>query len=152
MNKKELSQVYSLNREAEMYRRQIDALEAALQGTKGAATVSGCMPLYPYTRRTIKVEGVIDEEAYSNIKAKIREYQALLRLSQEKCEIEYKRLTREIAEVDDSFMRQILTYRYVSGLSWGQVAACMGGKNTASGVRSAHDRFLQHQSGEGHRK
>ena len=47
MNKKELSQDYSLNREAEMYRRQIDALEAALQGTKGAATVSACMPLYP---------------------------------------------------------------------------------------------------------
>ena len=148
MNKKELSQVYSLNREAEMYRRQIDALEAALQGTKGATTVSGCMPLYPYTKRTIKIEGIVDEETYNSIKAEIKECQALLRLSQEKCAIEYKRLVRAIAEIDDSFMRQILTYRYVSGLNWAKVAACMGGKNTEEGVRKAHDRFLSRENEE----
>ena len=49
MNKKELSQVYSLNREAEMYRRQIDALEAALQGK--------ARPLFRDVCRFIRTQG-----------------------------------------------------------------------------------------------
>ncbi len=56
---------------------------------------------------------------------------------------EYDRLTQFIASVEDSLMRQILTHRYVDGMRWVQVAARLGGGNTADGVRKAHDRFLR---------
>lgn len=45
--------------------------------------------------------------------------------------------------VDDCQLQEILTLRYVNGLSWNQVAVCIGGGNTADGVRKMHDRFLK---------
>lgn len=47
-----------------------------------------------------------------------------------------------INSVEDSRMRRILTYRYIDGLSWQQVAWKMGGGNTANGIRMAVDRYL----------
>lgn len=59
--------------------------------------------------------------------------------------VEYNRLMRYISSVDDSFMRQILTLRYVNGCSWLQVAMRIGGGNTEDSVRMAHKRFLEKQ-------
>lgn len=56
---------------------------------------------------------------------------------------EYNRLNRYIATVDDSLMREILTLRFVEGLSWEDVAYNIGGKNTPDSVRKACNRFIQ---------
>lgn len=59
------------------------------------------------------------------------------------CLLEYRRLQRFIALIDDSLIRQILTGRYIDGKNWTQVALQVGGGNTADGVRKAADRFLK---------
>lgn len=56
---------------------------------------------------------------------------------------EYLRLIREINRVEDSFLRQVLMYRYVDGMSWYEVADALGGNNTAATVRQACHRFFK---------
>ena len=56
---------------------------------------------------------------------------------------EYNRLNRYIATVNDSLMREILTLRFVEGLSWEDVAYDIGGKNTPDSVRMLCNRFLR---------
>ena len=53
------------------------------------------------------------------------------------------KLSRYIATVDDSLMRQILTLRFVEGMSWRKVARSIGGGNTEDSVKQACSRFLR---------
>lgn len=141
MTKKELSQLYYLNREIEMLKRQLDALESK-QDEHTCSTVRASQLSYPYTLHSITVSGSTDPEAAYRRRAEIRETKTLISLKIEQCDIEYSRLIRYINGVDDSLMRQILTYRYVSGFNWVQVAMHIGGGNTADSVKKACYRFL----------
>ena len=141
MTKKELSQLYYLNREIEMLKRQLDALESK-QDEHTCSTVRASQLSYPYTLHSITVSGATDPEASYRRRAEIRETKALISLKIEQCDIEYSRLMRYINGVEDSLIRQILTYRYVSGFNWTQVAMHIGGGNTADSVKKACYRFL----------
>ena len=44
--------------------------------------------------------------------------------------------------VDDGNMRTILRLRFLRCLTWGEVAAVVGGRNTEEGVKAAFYRFL----------
>lgn len=48
-----------------------------------------------------------------------------------------------VSSIDDSFIRQIITHRYIDCYSWVKVAVKIGGGNTSDSVRVAHDRFLK---------
>lgn len=48
-----------------------------------------------------------------------------------------------IHTLDDSHIRRILTYRYIDGLTWDQVAKNMGPGHSADAVRIEHQRFLK---------
>lgn len=128
MTKRELSQLYWLNREIEEDKRKLVELETAAEG--GAAKITG-MPHVSGNGRSLENYAVLIAEQRDLIDTKIR-----------KTVILYNRLNRYIATVSDSLMRQILTLRYVNGMSWVQVAMSIGGGNTADSVRMAHDRFL----------
>ncbi len=129
MTKRELSQLYWLNREIEEDKRKLAELETAAEG--GSAKITG-MPHVGGNGRSIENYAVLIAEQRDLIEMKIRQTVIL-----------YNRLNRYIATVEDSLMRQILTLRYVDGMSWLQVAMSIGGGNTADSVRKAHDRFLQ---------
>ncbi len=58
------------------------------------------------------------------------------------CLYERIRIERYIAKVEDSLLRQIFTYRFVNGLPWRQVAACVGGSNTEDSVRMLCKRYI----------
>lgn len=129
MTKKELSQLYWLNREIEEEKGKLRELEAASTG--GTAKITGL----PH------VSGAHDK--IGDMAILIAEQRDLIDLKVRQSVIEYNRLNRYIAGVEDAQMRMILSLRYVNGLSWQQVAAQIGGGNTADGVRKAHDRFLK---------
>ena len=141
MTKKELSQLYYLNREIEMLKKQLSDLEDR-QDDYICGTVKASSADYPYTLHSITVSGASDPQAAYNRRAEIRETKALILLKIEQCDIEYGRLIRYINGVDDSLMRQILTYRYINGFNWTQVAMHIGGGNTADSVRMMHNRHL----------
>lgn len=129
MTKRELSQLFLLNREIEDDRIRLQELESAARG--GSAKLTG-MP---------RING--NGRSMENIAVEIAEQRELVENKLKNAMILRNRIERYIVSVDDSLMRQVLFLRYVSGLSWTQVAMHIGGGNTADGVRKAHDRFLQ---------
>ncbi len=128
MTLKELSQLYYLNREIEMDQQRLRELE--VKALPGAQVITG-MP---------HGSGVSD--VVGRYAAEIADLRGIIEAKHQQCLYERSRLERYIAGIDDSLLRQIFTYRFINGLPWHQVAACIGGGNTADSVRMACYRYL----------
>ena len=128
MTIKELSQLYHLNREIEQEKHRLQELTAAATDT--AVKISGL----PH------VGGISNKTA---IAAQIADCRAVIEAKVQLSVVEYNRLNRYIANVQDSLTRQIMALRFVNGMSWNQVAMCVGGGNTADGVRMLVNRYLK---------
>lgn len=128
MTLKELSQLYYLNREIEMDKKRLLELEA--RAVSCSADLTGA-PRSPgagdrvgrYAADIVDLKGIIE--------AKLQQ-----------CIYERNRLERYIVTIEDSLLRQVFTYRFVNGLPWQQVAACIGGSNTADSVRMMCNRYI----------
>ena len=129
MTKKELSQLYYLNREIEEIQRRIEELETLAKGC--TYTITG-MP------RTKSINDKIAKYV-----AEIADLNCLLDLNLKKCFYELNRINRYIDSVEDAEMRMILTFRYINGLPWEQVAMNISPYASGDSVRKAHDRFLR---------
>ena len=130
MTKKELSQLYYLNREIELIEKQIQ--EAEYSTTMDS--VKGSSINFPYTQHSIKIYG-LDIKGLNKLKNKLTNRLNKL------MDLRYK--TNEYIEsVENSETRMILTYRFINGLDWNQVAKSMGNKYTADSVRMKCNRFL----------
>lgn len=129
MTLKELSQLYYLNREIEMDRQRLQELE--LKALPGAQVITG-MP---------RASGVTDNVGMCA--AEIADLRGIIEAKHQQCLYERNRLERYISGIDDSLLRQIFTYRFINGLPWEQVAACIGGSNTAGSVKMACYRYLE---------
>lgn len=128
MTKKELSQLYYLNRE-------IVHMQARLAELEGLATSST-------QRITGMPSGTGISDMVGKYAAEIADLKCLLDLNLKKCFYELNRLNRYIQNIDDAQMRMILSLRYVNGLNWEQVAASISCCLSGESVRKAHDRFL----------
>lgn len=128
MTNKELSQLYYLNREIEAERKRILSLREAATATN--AKISGL----PHVGR------IADK---TSIAAEIADAVRAIEYKQQLAVVEYNRLTRFIAGVEDSLMRQILRFRYIDMFSWNEVAKRVGGNNTADSVRKLAERFVR---------
>jgi len=127
LTKKELSQLYWLNREIEEEKRKLAELTAAASG--GVQNITG-------------LPHVGGGDKTGNLAILIAEQRDLIELKVKQSVIEYNRLNRYIASVEDAQMRMILSLRYVNGLSWQQVALHMG-ETDESYPRRKHNSFLQ---------
>lgn len=130
MTKKELSQLYWLNREIEMDMERLRELEAMASAPK-AQKIDG-MPHNP---------GYGD--ALARIVAELVDMKAIIAAKQQQCIHERSRLERYIADIPDSLTRQIFTLRFINGLTWYQVAMHIGGGNTEDSVRQRVYRYLK---------
>lgn len=129
MTLKDLSQLYYLNREIEMDTERLARLEA--KTLPGIQILTG-MP---------KVPGTADKTA--QYAAEISDLRGIIEAKQRQCIYERSRLERYISGIEDSLTRQIFTLRFVDGLSWSQVAACIGGNNTEAGVKMICYRYIK---------
>lgn len=129
MTKKELSQLYWLNREIEMDMNRLKELEAMASEPKAQ-----------------KLDGMPHSAAYGDalarVVADIVDLKAIIAAKQQQCIHERSRLERYIADIPDSLTRQIFTLRFINGLTWYQVAAHIGGGNSEDSVRKTCDRYL----------
>lgn len=128
MTSKELSNLFFLNLEISQEKERLKTLEEAATNT--TAKISGL----PH------VSAAFDK---TDIAAEIADTKAIIKHKNDEAVIEYRRLMRYIAKIDDSLIRQIITLRYVDGKSWTNIAMDIGGGNTPDSVRMAHSRFLK---------
>lgn len=129
MTLKELSQLYYLNREIEMDKQRLQELE--LKALPGSQVITGMS----------HTPGITDKVGM--YAAEIADLRGIIEAKHSQCLYERSRLERYISSIDDSLLRQIFTYRFVNGLPWEQVAACVGGNNTAGSVRMMCYRYLE---------
>lgn len=125
---RELSQLFYLNREIEQEKERIKQLQDAATNT--AVKING-MPF---------VGGISDKTA---IAAAIADSKAIIDAKLDLCVAEYNRLCRYVAGIDDSLMRQIISLRFINGLTWHQVAQRIGGGNTEESVKKACYRYIK---------
>jgi len=135
MTIQELSQLYWLNREIEHDTERLRELETASQ--PGAQVLTG-MP-----------RGNMTSDKVGRYAAEIADLKCIIGAKLTQCVYERSRLERYIASVPDSLTRQILTLRFVNGLTWRQVAMCIGGGNTEDAVRKTCSRYLESTKAEG---
>lgn len=129
MTKKELSQLYFLNREIEYKKIKVEQLESLAQ--KCTQIMSG-MP--------------VDTTVYDKISTQVAEIvdmKQLIELKKLECIYEHRRCVRYIETITSSEIRMILTLRYINGLKWAQVAAHISVYATADSVRKIHDRYMR---------
>lgn len=129
LTKKELSELYWLNREIKEEKRKLAELEAA--ATDCTAKITGL----PHVS--------VAHDKIGDLSILIAEQKDFIELKVKQSIIKYNRLNRYIANVSDAQMRMILSLRYVNGLTWQQVADSIGEGNTADAIRKKHDKFLK---------
>lgn len=130
LTKRELSQLYYLNKEIAEEKRKLAELEAAAEG--GATKITG-MPHVGGASNQVERYALEIAELKDIIDTKIR-------LAWH----ELNRLNRYITGVEVPRIRQILTLRHVNGLTWRQVARDLDGRvDTEESVKKAYYRFLK---------
>lgn len=131
MTKKELSQVYYLDKEIKRDKERLKELQAK------AYKITQDMGGMPSSRKKSDKVGQYAVE--------IAEQKSLIQEKIRKCIYLQNRILRYINSIDDSLIRQILTERYIELKSWRQIAFIVGGGNTEESVRKIHDRFIKRQ-------
>ena len=128
MTVKEMSQLYYLNREIVQLERQLEELECLAEST--AQVITG-MP-----------HGGGTSDKVGRYAVRIADLRSMIDDRKARCWDELRRLNAYIDGVEDSLTRQILTLRYVNGLSWQQGANSVGGANTEYSVKHICYRYL----------
>lgn len=165
MTVKELSQLYWLNREIELDQKRMNRLEgeirrlqdevAALErrASSTSPNLTG-MPKAPNSnggKIEHYVSEIVDKQQLLNQKIDLRDAcMGVIRSKQLLCLTERKKLETYITGIPDSFLRQIFTLRFISGLPWFQVAMHLsdGDKDgvTEDSVKKQCYRYLKKNS------
>ncbi len=128
MTRKELSQLYYLNREIEQDKRRLAELESAATSTN------------PRITGLPHVSGISDK---TSIAVEIAYLRDIISNKIQRTVYEYNRLMAYIDDIEDGLTRQAFMYRFVNGYNWVQVAMHIGGGNTPDAVRMMTDRYIK---------
>lgn len=130
MTKKEASQLYHLNREAEMWKKALAAerSKSLIQGQQ----LTG-MPL----------GGTICSDEVANKAIRELDIEKKIKKLEQKTVEEKAKILTYIQSLDNSVDRQIVWLRAACCLTWGKIATKIGGNNTADSVRIRYNRLFK---------
>ncbi len=128
MTQNELKQIYFLDRELRMWKRELERL-------KSQSLIKSPLP------NAVHGSGIADkvgELALRLIEAERRVFEKHFEI-QKKCDEAMK----FIQTIPDTLTRQAIYYRFVRLYSWQRVAIEVGGNNTKESVRKLVNRFFE---------
>ena len=130
MTKKEAGQLYYLNREAEMWQRELAAerSKSLIQGQPFTGMPSGGMICSDKVANTAIRELDIEKEI-KNLENRIVE--------------EKTKIMKYIESLDNSVDRQIVWYRAACCHTWRYIAQEVGGYNSEDSVRQRYNRLFE---------
>lgn len=126
MTRKELSQIYYINREIEMWERELESV-TGLQSPRLDGLPRGSKTGDSTANKALRAAEI--REIINGLLAKLQ--------------MKRKEIYDYIATIDDSLMRQIIMYRCLSLCTWEEVAIYVGGGNSADSVRKLFVRFVR---------
>ena len=135
MTMKELSQLSALESEIRLLRRQIAESREDRKNCAVVDVVLSSSKHPPYQQHAQVVGGYGPSGQAASLSRLIGERRARLGAALIEREQERIRLEDYIASIPDSLTRQIFRLRFVEGMEWRDVAAKVGGDNSADGVR-----------------
>lgn len=124
MDEKTLRQYVSLKKESEDLKRRIYRLKSEVNKMRN--------------------DGIISSDTNTYIEKQVLRAEYIDRLTELEQKLIKKTVEIEnyISEIPDSFIRQIIRYKYVDGMSWERTARKMGGYNTRDSIRMTAKRFF----------
>ena len=128
MTNKELKQLSYLKSEIKAVELHIEELESIAESTTAHLSSAG--------------GSGSPSDKVAKYAAEIADCQNRLRDLRTQCLAEAIRLEQYINSIDDSFIRQIITYRHICGYGWGKIARMIGGGNQGNTVRMAYFRYI----------
>ena len=127
--KSELSQIFYLNKELQMWQREKERLDGKLGAS--SQPMNGLPHGY----------GVGDPTG--NLAQELAQCHLMISCKCVELQIQRNKIIRYIEELEDSVLRQIMFYRCVSCTSWYEVAREVGGNATMNGVRMTFNRHFK---------
>lgn len=139
MTKEKLNEIIKIKREVEQLRQKLQELNYGDEETVVTDKVKGSMSHHPFSARSFTLTGT---EHMSEDCIKKRD------VIGKKISDRYEKLYSKVNDtidyintIDDSDIRQIMTYKYIDGLTWEQIGLAMNyGTST---VRYKHDGFIK---------
>lgn len=128
MTLQELSQYFKLRERLARDEEMLESLRAA--ACPGAQVLTG-MP---------HASGVKDK--VGDLAVEIADMEERIRFLKAEIKREENKVTAFIASIENDQTRLIFRLRFVRCLTWGEVAAVIGGRNTEEGVKSTCYRYL----------
>ena len=160
MTIKELSGLYCLKKEIALLEDQLAKVKADIDvckrqlteirreahlGGVGSPVISD-MPKGPQsTESTTERAAMRIVQAEERLQKKLKDYRQIEKtISNRQAQCVEKRLMLEkyIDTVEDNSMRLAMSYRFISGFSWAEVAAALGGRAKGESIRRAVNRYI----------
>ena len=140
MDKQELSQLKYISREIGELQKQIENVRYSVETRIVSDTVLGSSRSLPYAQYVIGISGVENIDTYER---RIKRLKNKLKARLDELMSKLEDMEEYIASIPDSEIRLIIQYRYISGLSWQQIAASIGAQGDGSTERKKLDRFFK---------
>lgn len=129
MTKTELKQIFYLNKEIEMWQKELDKIQ--------------CKSLVKCQIITDMPRGGGTGDKTADIAIEVACIEKII--SGKLLDIQYqrKKIINYINSIDDSLLRQVMFFRNVSCMQWTQIANELGGGNTENGVKQMYSRHFK---------
>ena len=142
ISKSVLKQYIDLQKEIDETKERINRTEKQLAAIEKSGTVIDSVTGGMGGIQRYKIEGFPCAE-YGKLKERLYMRKATLQSLENELIDKIGEVESFIASIEDSRMRRIISFRFIDGMSWRNVAMNIGGSNNEDSVRMAFNRFME---------